>query len=105
MSYPVVILAGGLGTRLGEITKTIPKALVDVRVEPFLAHQLRLLRNNGIDHVVMCISHLGEMIRDFAADGSSFGLHIDYSFDGPTLRGTAGAVRDALPLLTGPFFV
>jgi NDP-sugar pyrophosphorylase family protein len=105
MSYPVVILAGGLGTRLGEITKTIPKALVEVQGEPFLAHQLRLLRNNRIDRVVMCISHLGEMIRDFAGDGSAFGLHVDYSFDGPTLRGTAGAVRDALPLLEGPFFV
>jgi NDP-sugar pyrophosphorylase family protein len=105
MSYPVVILAGGLGTRLGGITKTIPKALVDVNGEPFLAHQLRLLRANGIDRVVMCISHLGEMIREYAGDGSAFGVRLDYSFDGPVLRGTAGAIRNALPLLDESFFV
>jgi NDP-sugar pyrophosphorylase family protein len=105
MSYPVVILAGGLGTRLGEITKTIPKALVEVNGEPFLAHQLRLLRRNGIDRVVMCISHLGEMIREYAGDGSAFGVRLDYTFDGPVLRGTAGAIRNALPLLDEAFFV
>jgi NDP-sugar pyrophosphorylase family protein len=105
MSYPVVILAGGLGTRLGEITKTIPKALVQVNGEPFLAHQLRLLRDNGIDHVIMCISHLGEMIREYAGDGSAFGLRMDYSLDGPLLRGTAGAIQNALPLLGRNFFV
>jgi NDP-sugar pyrophosphorylase family protein len=105
MSYPVVILAGGLGTRLGEITKTIPKALVEVNGEPFLAHQLRLLRKNGIDRVVMCISHLGEMIHEYAGDGSAFGVRLDYSFDGPVLRGTAGAIRNALPLLDEAFFV
>ena len=105
MSLPVVILAGGLGTRLGEITKAIPKALVEVNGEPFLAHQLRLLRTNGIERVVMCVSHLGEMVRDYAGDGSAFGLRLDYSFDGPTLLGTAGAIRRALPLLDESFFV
>jgi NDP-sugar pyrophosphorylase family protein len=105
MSLPVVILAGGLGTRLGEITKSIPKALVEVNGEPFLAHQLRLLRSNGIERVVMCVSHLGGMIRDYAGDGSAFGLSIEYSFDGPILLGTAGAIRQALPLLEGAFFV
>ena len=105
MSYPVVILAGGMGTRLGDITKAIPKALVEVNGEPFLAHQLRLLRANGIDRAVMCISHLGEMIRGYAGDGSAFGIRVDYSFDGPLLRGTAGAIRNALPLLDECFFV
>lgn len=105
MSLPVVILAGGLGTRLGDITKAIPKALVEVNGEPFLAHQLRLLRANGVERVVMCVSHLGEMIRDYAGDGSAFGLRLDYSFDGPALLGTAGAIRKALPLLDGSFFV
>ncbi|MEO8126912.1 MAG: nucleotidyltransferase family protein [Bryobacteraceae bacterium] len=105
MSLPVVILAGGLGTRLGEIAKSIPKALVEVNGEPFLAHQLRLLRSNGVGHVVMCVGHLGEMIRDYAGDGRAFGLHLEYSFDGPVLLGTAGAIRRALPFLGGAFFV
>jgi MurNAc alpha-1-phosphate uridylyltransferase len=96
---PVAILAGGLATRLRPATETIPKALMHINGEPFLAHQLRLLSSAGVDRVVMCVGHLGEMIQEFAGDGSRFGLHVSYSPDGPSLRGTAGAVRNALPVL------
>ena len=102
---PVAILAGGLGTRLYPLTERIPKALVEVNGEPFLAHQLRLLRARGIERVVLCIGQYGERIREYAGDGTHFGLEIDYSPDGPTLRGTAGALRHALPLLGDAFFV
>jgi NDP-sugar pyrophosphorylase family protein len=102
---PVAILAGGLGVRLLPVTQTIPKALVNVRGEPFLAHQLRLLRTRGIERVVICLGHLGDRIRQFAGDGSAFGLTVGYSDDGPELLGTAGAVRRALPLLGAAFFV
>ena len=103
--FPVAILAGGLATRLRPLTETIPKALIDINGEPFLAHQLRLLRQGGVTRVVLCLGHLGEKVRDFAGDGRSFGLDIEYSFDGPTLLGTAGAIRRALPLLDDEFFV
>ena len=63
------------------------------------AHQLRLLRSRGVTDVVLCVGFLGEMIRDFAGDGSLFGLDISYSFDGPELLGTAGAISRALPYL------
>src|SRR4051812_20102911 len=102
---PIAILAGGLATRLRPITETIPKALVEIAGEPFLAHQLRLLRGNGYERIVMCAGYRGEMIRDFAGDGGAFGLHIDYSFDGPTLLGTAGAIARALPMLGDAFSV
>ena len=102
---PIAILAGGLATRLRPITETIPKALVEIAGEPFLAHQLRLLRANGYEQVVMCVGYLGEMVRDFAGDGSRFGLRVEYSFDGPALLGTAGAIRKALPLLGNEFSV
>jgi NDP-sugar pyrophosphorylase family protein len=102
---PVAILAGGLATRLRPLTEAIPKSLVEVNGEPFLWHQLRLLRENGIDRVVLCLSHLGEQVRDSVGDGRTFGLHIDYSFDGPTLLGTAGALKRALPLLGESFFI
>jgi NDP-sugar pyrophosphorylase family protein len=102
---PVAILAGGLATRLRPLTETIPKSLVEVNGEPFLWHQLRLLRENGIDRVVLCVSHLGEQVRDSVGDGRKFGVHIDYSFDGPTLLGTAGALQRAQPLLGESFFV
>lgn len=105
MMYPVVILAGGLATRLRPLTETIPKALVDVNGEPFIAHQLRLLRKNGITHVTLCLGYLGEMVSDFVGDGNAFGLQVSYSFDGPTLLGTAGAIKKTLHTLTENFFV
>ena len=99
------ILAGGLATRLRPITERIPKALVDIDGEPFIAHQLRLLHSKGIRRVVLCLGYLGEMVREFVGDGTAFGVEAGYSFDGPTLRGTAGAIHQALPLLGSAFFV
>jgi N-acetyl-alpha-D-muramate 1-phosphate uridylyltransferase len=102
---PIAILSGGLATRLRPATETIPKALILINGEPFIAHQLRLLSSAGVDHVVMCVGYLGEMIQEFAGDGSRFGLRVSYSSDGPNPRGTAGAVRNALPLLGEQFLV
>lgn len=102
---PIVILAGGLATRLRPITEKIPKALVEVAGKPFLAHQLAQLRAQGITDIVLCVGYLGEMIRDSFGDGGECGVSIRYSFDGPELLGTAGAIRKALPLLGDDFFV
>lgn len=103
--YPVAILAGGLATRLRPITETIPKALVEVVGEPFIFHQLRYLKNQGIDQVVLCVGYLGEMIQQVVGDGSDFGLKVNYSEDGETLRGTGGALAKALPMLGKKFYV
>jgi len=103
--FPVAILAGGRGGRLRPVTESIPKVLMHVGVEPFLAHQLRLLRASGLERVVLCVGYRGEMVREFAGDGRRFGLRIDYSEDWPHLLGTAGAIRRALPLLDGRFFI
>jgi D-sedoheptulose 7-phosphate isomerase len=102
---PVAILAGGLATRLHPLTETIPKALIPIAGEPFIGHQLRLLRREGVERVVLCVGHFGEQIADFVGDGRRFGVDVDYSFDGPRLMGTGGALRKALPLLGGTFFV
>ena len=102
---PVAILAGGLATRLRPITEKIPKVLVPVAGQPFLTHQLALLRREGITRAVLCLGHLGEMVeRDFG-DGRAHGVHLDYSFDGPVLLGTGGALKRALPKLGEKFFV
>lgn len=103
--YPVVILAGGLATRLRPVTEKIPKALLDINGEPFISHQLRLLKKQGVQEVVLCIGYLGEMIQDFVGDGSRFGLSVKYRFDGPVLLGTGGTIKQALPLLGPRFFV
>jgi NDP-sugar pyrophosphorylase family protein len=102
---PVAILAGGLATRLGPLTEKTPKSLIPVAGEPFIAHQLRLLRRSGIQHVILCVGHLGEMIESAVGTGSAFGMKIEYSYDGAKLLGTAGAIRSALPKLGADFFV
>jgi NDP-sugar pyrophosphorylase family protein len=101
----VAILAGGLATRLRPITETMPKSLLEVNGEPFAVHQLRLLQAKGIRRVVLCVGYLGELVQRAIGDGSALGLQVDYSFDGPALLGTAGAVRNALPKLGDSFFV
>jgi NDP-sugar pyrophosphorylase family protein len=102
---PVAILAGGLATRLHPVSVQTPKSLIEIAGEPFLAHQLRLLHSQGIRSVVLCVGHLGEQIQRFADDGRRFGVEISYSWDGPDLRGTAGALKNALSLLGTEFFV
>jgi len=105
LDIPIAILAGGLATRLRPITEKIPKSLVPVAGKPFLAHQLELLRARGIKRIVLCIGYLGEMIQKDFGDGSAYGVHLDYSFDGPKLLGTGGALKRALPKLGNEFFV
>jgi NDP-sugar pyrophosphorylase family protein len=102
---PVAILAGGLATRLRPLTQSIPKAMIEVNGEPFAFHQLRLLRRRGIEHAVFCLGYLGEQVVDAIGDGARFGLRVTYSFDGPTLLGTAGALKIAAPSLGAAFFV
>ena len=102
---PIVILAGGVASRLRPITTAIPKALVEVAGRPFIAHQLSLLRREGVEKVVLCVGHLGEQIKLFVGDGRQFGLEVAYSSDGDVLLGTGGALRRALPLLGKAFFV
>lgn len=87
------------------MTETMPKSLLELNGEPFAVHQLRLLQANGIRRVVMCVGHLGAQVQRAIGDGSALGLQVDYSFDGPALLGTAGAIKNALPKLGESFFV
>ena len=105
MSLPIAILAGGLGTRLRPITEMIPKSLVEVAGKPFAVHQIELFRSQGITDIVFCVAHLGEKVKATLGDGSLWGVHLNFIFDGPLLLGTGGALRKALPLLGDAFFV
>ncbi|MDB5071256.1 MAG: Nucleotidyl transferase family protein [Candidatus Eremiobacteraeota bacterium] len=100
---PVAILCGGKGTRIAALAGDLPKALVPVAGEPFLAHQLRWLRDAGATNVVLLTGYRGDRIRAFAGDGAAFGLRIAYSDDGAAARGTAGAIVRAIPLLGEAF--
>jgi NDP-sugar pyrophosphorylase family protein len=101
---PVCILAGGLGTRLGERVRDTPKPLLEVAGRPFLLHQLELLAHHGAAEVVVCVGYRGDQIER-AIGPARFGLDVRYSHDAPELDGTLGAVRRALPLLGERFFV
>lgn len=105
MSLPVAILAGGLATRLRPVTESVPKCLVEVAGRPFVVHQIDLLRRAGLLDVVLLLAHLGERVVDALGDGGRYGVRLRYAFDGPQSLGTGGALRQALPVLGGAFFV
>ena len=94
-----------MATRLRPITQNIPKLLVEVAGEPFFTHQIRLLKQAGLTHLVLCVGFLGEQIVELYGDGSRWGVKIEYAFDGPKLRGTGGALINALPRLGENFYV
>lgn len=100
-----VILAGGLGTRLRPLTDRIPKPMILVHGKPFLEYQIELLRRHGIGTIVLCVGHLGHMVKEYFGDGSRLGVSIRYSEEGERLLGTAGALKRAEPLLDDEFFL
>jgi len=101
----IVILAGGLGTRLHPFTYELPKALIPIHDKPFLHHQIDLLKGNGIRDIVVCVGHLGDQVKDYFGDGRWLGVHITYSEEEGELLGTAGALKNAEPLLDDEFFL
>ena len=101
----VVILAGGLGTRLGELTRAMPKVMIPFHGRPFLYYVIKLLENQGIKDIVICAGYLGEQVKDFFGDGREMGVNIKYSEEGEKLLGTGGALRQAQDMLDSYFLV
>ncbi len=100
----VVILAGGLGTRIRSIAPDTPKSLIPVCGEPFVYHQLRLLQQEGFRDVLMCVGYRGEQIVDAVGSGDAFGLRVEYAHEDPDrLLGTGGALVQARPQLATAF--
>lgn len=96
-----MVLCAGLGTRLGALTERCPKPLLEIGGQPLLARTLRYLAQQGITVVVVNLHHLPEAVTAAIGDGSAFGLRVTYSHE-PELRGTAGGVKLAAPLLEDP---
>ena len=100
-NIPVVILCGGKGTRLGELTKDTPKSLIKVAGTPFIFHQLDLLADQGFTTVTLCVGHLGNQIE--AVVGSTYrSIAIWYSHDGEAPLGTMRAVRNVASTHVSP---
>ena len=97
-------MAGGEGSRLRPLTSGLPKPLVPVVGKPVMEHILGLLREHGIQDVIVTLQYLGSAIRDYFGDGSDFGMDITYAVEDAPL-GTAGSVKNAQAHLDEPFIV
>lgn len=102
--FPVVIMAGGLGSRLGELTKNCPKPMIRVGGKPILEILLEKLSNQGFREVFLCVNYLHEQIQDYFGDGEKLGLKIEYIVESSRM-GTAGALSLLKGRLDKPFIV
>lgn len=88
-----LVLCAGYGTRLGDLTREMPKPMLPICGEPLLAYTLRYLAHYGFNQVAINLHFKPEVIRDYFCDGSIFGVRLHYSYE-DTLLGTAGAVKN-----------
>ena len=100
----VAILAGGMGTRLLERSGDLPKPMVPVIGKPVLHHQIELCRKHGFTNIALLVQHRHEKISEYFGDGSALGVKLSYVIEAVP-RGTAGALRDALPMLAESFLL
>jgi len=100
----MVIMAGGMGTRLLPYTENCPKPLLPVAGKPMLEHIIDRAKLQGFSHFIIAVHYLGNMIEDYFGNGDSLGVHIDYSREKLPL-GTAGALGLLDPPPSEPFVV
>jgi len=93
MPVKAVILAGGKGTRLGNLTKDVPKPMLKIGDKAILEHQVLLLKRYGIKNIIIITNHLYEVIEDYFGDGKRFGVNISYFREKKPL-GTTGGLKE-----------
>ena len=102
-AFPTVaILAGGFGTRLGELTRDIPKPMIEIAGRPYLERVIESFAQCGLKDIVLLTGYRSDVIEALFGDGADFGVHIAYSRETEPL-GTGGAIREARPLLGARF--
>ena len=93
-----VIVAGGKGTRISSVASDIPKPMIKIGGIPVLEHEINCLKSQGLNDIILTVSHLGHVIMDYFLDGKKFGVNIDYYYENNPM-GNAGAlfkIRDKL---------
>ena len=101
-----VVLAAGKGERLRPLTETTPKPLIEVRGKPLIVHHLERLRDSGLTQLHINTSWLADKLQTALGDGSRYGVHIHYSYEGPEPLETGGGLFKMLPALgRDPFLV
>ena len=104
MLKKAVILAGGKGTRLKSISKTIPKPMMPVAGKPLLEYQIELCKKYGLEEVILIVNHLKDSIIDYFGNGEKWGIKVSY-FEEPSPLGTVGGVKEIEDELTEDFLV
>ena len=100
----VVLMVGGLGTRLRPLTENTPKPMLEVGGKPILETIVRCFVDSGFTNITMCLGYKSNIVQDYFQDGSDFGANIDY-IDEEKRMGTAGALTLLEERLDNPFFV
>lgn len=100
----VAVLCGGFGTRLGELTRDLPKPMIEVGGRPYLEFVLRSFADRGLRDLVLLTGYKHEVIEQHFGDGNAFGMNITYSRETEPL-GTGGALREARALLGERFIL
>src|SRR5690242_1214442 len=100
-----VVLAAGKGERLRPLTETTPKPLIEVRGKPLIVHHLERLRDAGFTQIHVNTSWLAEKIQASLGDGSRYGVHIHFSYEGPEPLETGGGIFKMLPGLGRDLFL
>lgn len=101
----VVIMVGGLGSRLGELTKEVPKPMLQIKGKPILEYIVESFKNQGFENFIFCVNYKKEIIQNHFGNGKSLGISIEYVVEDKRL-GTAGALSLIKPeRLKHPFFV
>ncbi len=100
----VVILAGGLGTRLRPLTYKIPKPMIEINGKPFLEYLIRYLKIYNLKDILICTCYLSEKIVSYFKNGSKLGVRIKFSNEEQPI-GTGGALKNAEMFLNDKFIL
>lgn len=100
-----LIFAAGKGERMRPLTDSCPKALLEVRGKPLIVWHLQALRRAGVHEVVINTGWLGAQLPHCLGDGAAYGVHIEWSHEGPEPLETGGGMRRALSLLGDAPFI
>ncbi|MEC8086112.1 MAG: sugar phosphate nucleotidyltransferase [Pseudomonadota bacterium] len=103
--YPMVVLLGGLATRIRPITNTIPKAMVIINDKPFIYWILKYYMKQHVTNFHLLLGYKGEVIEDYISSVSCFSSKVTYHYDGDSLKGTGGALLRASPNLPSKFIL
>jgi D-glycero-alpha-D-manno-heptose 1-phosphate guanylyltransferase len=101
-SPTIAILAGGFGTRLGDLTRGLPKPMIPINGRPYLERVIDSFARRGLRDIVLLTGYRAEVVEEHFGDGKRFGVNITYSRETEPL-GTGGAIREARALLGETF--